>query len=215
MSATTHARACQIWKINDRALRFFILERVSIADYDIVCELPDSRTIYEAFRHHHQRFELHAQVLLIKGLNIRFKPGAVPLTDTSDAIQQLHTRITALGLIDEDKLNDHLLTISLLNSLEEHHPQLHSTINVVLDRPFTSFHGVIRCIEVEDDLIKKKKSKMTPNSFAQTKACLPDSPTCTLMAVGVKDKEEIWITLRKLQMQHCQPPYGFSRTPWR
>lgn len=182
--ATTHARACQNWKINDRALRTFILERVSIADYDIVCELPDSRTIYEALRHRHQRFELHAQALLIKeGLDIQYKPGVVPFADTSNAIRKLHTRITALGPIDEDKLNDHLLTILLLNGLEEHRPKLHSTINTVLDRPFSSSHDVIRCIECEDDLQLLRAKQGLPS-------CVPDSSTCTLTAVGAKDKEK-------------------------
>ncbi|KAH8999310.1 hypothetical protein EDB92DRAFT_2007049 [Lactarius akahatsu] len=179
--ATTHARACQIWKINDRALRTFILERVSIADYDIV---PDSRAIYEALRHRHQRFELHAQVLLIKeGLDIRFKPGVVPFADTSNAIRKLHARITALGPIDEDKLNDHLLTILLLNGLEELYPQLHSMINTVLDRPFSSSHDVIRCIEFEDDLQLLRAMQGLPT-------CIPDSSTCTLTVVGAKDKEK-------------------------
>lgn len=51
--ATTHARACEIWKIKDRALRTFILKRVSAVDYSIAHELPDSHTIYKALRHRH------------------------------------------------------------------------------------------------------------------------------------------------------------------
>ena len=181
--ATTHERACQIWKINDRALRTFILERVSIADYDIVCGLPDSRTIYEALRHRHQRFELHAQVLLIKeGLDIQFKPG-VPFTDTLNAIEKLHTRITELGPIDEDKLNNHALTVFLLNSLEEHYPRLHSAVNNVLDRPFSSSRDVIRRIQVEEDLhLLRAKQGLPPT--------VPDSSTCTLTVVSAKDKEK-------------------------
>ena len=101
--ATTHARACQIWKINDHALRTFMLKRVSSTDYNIVCELPDSHTIYKALRHRHQRFELEAQVLLIReGLDIRFRPG-VRLSDTLNAIDKLHTKITDLGPMDEEK----------------------------------------------------------------------------------------------------------------
>lgn len=150
--AATHARASQIWKINDCALRTFMLERVSHTDHNIVCELPNSHTIYKALRHRHQRFELEAQVLLIsEGLDIRFRPG-VRLSDTLNVIDKLHTRITDLGPMDEAKINDHLLTVLLWNSLEEHLPGLHSRIDYMLDKAFSSSRDVIRRLRLEEDL---------------------------------------------------------------
>lgn len=82
---------------------------------DIVHELPNSHTIYEAPRHRHQRFDLHLQVLLIRdGPNVQFKLG-VPLSDIMNAIEQLHTWIMKVGNIE-----NHLLTALLLTGLEEH-----------------------------------------------------------------------------------------------
>lgn len=61
----THPRACQIWRFNDRALRAFIFERISDLDYDAVCDLTDSHSVYEKLRERHERLGPYAQALLI------------------------------------------------------------------------------------------------------------------------------------------------------
>ena len=148
--ATTHTRACQIWKTNDQTLRTFILKHVSTMERIIVCELPDSHTIYKALRHRHQRFELHAQILIIRELlDIRFRPE-VRFTDTLTAIEKLHTRFKELGSMDEEKTKNHLLTVLVMNSLVENYPDLYSRIDDILDKPFSSFSDVYYLLQAEE-----------------------------------------------------------------
>jgi hypothetical protein len=183
--STTHATAYQIWKNNDHALRTFILEHVSAMERVIVCELPDSQTIYKALRHRHQRIELHAQVLLIReALDIRFRPG-VRLTDTFTEIEKLHTRFKELGSMDEEKTKDHLLTVFIMINLVENYPDLYSKIDRALDKPFSSSRDVIPFLHAEERLQLFRTSQSLP----PTASGIPC--THTPMAASAKDKKKI------------------------
>jgi len=47
---TTEPRAHRVWTVNDRSLKAFILQNISQQDYEAVCNLPDSRTVFAELR---------------------------------------------------------------------------------------------------------------------------------------------------------------------
>ncbi|KAI0252895.1 CHAT domain-containing protein [Lactifluus subvellereus] len=80
------SKACWIWDSNDESLRGFILERISLIDYDLVSKRRTSHDIYEALRKRHERLGIYAQ---------------------------LFNRIVSMGPIDPDKIFTVLLVNAL------------------------------------------------------------------------------------------------------
>ncbi len=172
---TTHPRACQIWRSNDRALRAFIFERISHLDYYVVRNLADSHSVYEKLRERHERLGPYVQVLLIKeALEMRHTPGA-SLSDTINAINCLHTKIVKIGDMDNDKL----LTVLLLNALGRHYAHLQSTIHWRLNEPYFSSEDAVRLIEAEESLqVRQARKGLLPN---------PSDPSA--LAANTKDND--------------------------
>ncbi len=150
---TADPKGHRFWKANDRSFKAFMLQHISRADYKIVANLPDSASVFKALRKRHEDLGVHTQVILIaKALNLRFRPGT-SMSQVVDEIDSLHSRIVAIGPLDDD----HLRSVLLLNALGEHYPQLQSSIHGNSDNPNFSSNTVLRAIQHEEDLIRHRE----------------------------------------------------------
>src|SRR6266571_5157681 len=124
-----HPKAALNWRLNDRALRGFILEHVSNVEYGIASRSALAHDVYTVLRKSQENLGPHAQVhLMKKALDTRISL-APPLNigQTLDEIDRLHDRFTKMGKMDDDKFKM-LLYINCLDPL----PQLQSSVNEML-----------------------------------------------------------------------------------
>ena len=154
---TLHPRAALSWENNNLALRGFILEHISEADYDIIKAYDDAHQVYEKLRTVHENQGLYSQIKTIKeALATRFVPGT-PLSNTIDQIVKLHARFIKMGPIDEDKL----LMILLFNALGEHYKPLQTSINDLFIKPGTTSADVRARLILEEQVIQDNAAPET------------------------------------------------------
>lgn len=159
---STHSKAHHIWENNDESLKACILSHISRDDFRLVSNLSTSHAVFEALQKRHEKQGLHAQMVLIKkAMSIQCKPDVL-LCKTADEIQSLYTRISNMGIIDQDRL----LTVFLVNSLNEHFDSLQSSVMTTVDDPNFSSSTILRRFSHEDDLTRHRLAQNPQASTA-------------------------------------------------
>ena len=177
--AAAYPTAARNWRSNDRALRAFILERVSDLDYGMASKFVDAHDVYEALRKSHEELGLHAQFhVLREALNTRFNPST-PLTRTFDDLQKLCRRFTKMGNMNDDKWK----SLLIMNALGDNCPGLQKVIGEMLENPNVTSEDVInRVLREEQVLLCREKQGPTNVSESATPAAVSNKksrPICS------------------------------------
>ena len=173
-----HAKAAMVWGMNNCALRSFLLEHVSSADYEIASAHSSSHDVYEALRTNHHNLGLLAQINIIReALDTHFKFG-VPISKTIDDIVRLHTRFVKMGKIDDDQL----LIIFLLNALCGDYSRLQTSVNDLLHNSLTTSRKVQSRLLREEQTINICDNQNPDNTVLaaiSNKSGKPTRPLCS------------------------------------
>lgn len=175
--ATLDPRAHRVWTLNDRSLKSFILCHISQQDYETVCDLPDSRTVFAELRRRYKKLGRHMQILLlVKVMEAQFRPG-VPLSQTWDEIETAFEKIEAIGPPDCDQLK---IAVAI-HALGNRYPNLRSTILSITKQENFSIDDVARRIFEEDDLIRNREYQelFTPSAALVSQVRRRTRPTCS------------------------------------
>jgi len=131
---SVYPKAHHIWAVNDRSLKGFLYSHISCNDYRNIRTLATSHEIFEELRKTHEKQGLHAQLILIKkAMEIRYKPD-IPLSKMTEEIEALHTHITNMGTIDNDKLK----AVFMINALNRVVQSCHLLVCLFIYRHFTA-----------------------------------------------------------------------------
>ncbi|KAH9004081.1 hypothetical protein EDB86DRAFT_3072421 [Lactarius hatsudake] len=171
-----HPNAALNWRLNDRALRAFILEHVSDAEYDVASLFTAARDVYDALRKMHENFGLHPQVhIMRKALDVRFSFAApLDLSRTLNDIDRLHDKFTKMGKMDDDKLK----IILIMNALKTL-PQLQYIIDELLESsPTITSADIEGRIRREEQLLWHREKLCLSDNTALAAVANKTRPTC-------------------------------------
>jgi hypothetical protein len=109
--------AHRVWKKNDHIFREFILEHISVDDYQQVYRLNNCHEIFEELRKRHELLGIYAQAALFKkAFDIQFRYDT-PLSETILEIRLIHERTIKMGALTPDRRPGYLH--SLLSMVSE------------------------------------------------------------------------------------------------
>ena len=146
-------KAATIWDSNDNSLHAFILEKISVVNFELVKRIDTSYDVFQALRRRHEKLGLYAQLLLLKeALEICFDMETL-LSTTVTQIWELHNRIYSMGPIDQDKL----FSILLINALGNLFPHLQTAFQTLTDTPGFSLEMLTKQLDTEEGMITRRK----------------------------------------------------------
>lgn len=144
-----HTEAARNWKLNDRALRAFILLHVSDADCDIASEFKLAHDVHDALRKNHENLGIRGQVHVMKeALGVRFSLlSPLNFIRTLNDIDRLHGRFSRMAKNYDDKLK----IILIFNALDTF-SQLQSTIDEML-----ASNPAITSVDVRERVLREEQ----------------------------------------------------------
>lgn len=170
-------RAYRVWTINDRSLKAFILLNISQQDYEEVCNLPDSRTVFAELRKCYEKLGRHTQILLlVKVMKIEFHLST-PLSQTWDEMDTILEKIKAIGPFDHDVFRTAVIIHALGDS---YYDNLRLDILSITKQPDFSYDDVVQRIRQEDVLIRIREDRVPPSSTDLVRQAMTRTrPTCS------------------------------------
>ena len=118
----------------------FILEHISVINFDLVTKFETSHEVFEALCNRHEHLGIYTQVILLKkAFDVHFDMNVL-MNDMVLEIHQLYNRIFNMGPMELDKI----FTVLLINALGDQFSHLQATFQTMVDEPNFSSDSLIK-----------------------------------------------------------------------